>query len=119
MKKKGLALLLALVTALALPACGGGAQPDTSAEQTASVSAELRLLEQNGGKIKERAERLKLRLIKDADCKTQAVCGPSVLKCRGCGASLSLMEGKTCRFCGRELDLKRYDWVIKDYEIVK
>lgn len=87
--------------------------------QTASVSAELRLLEQNGGKIKERAERLKLRLIKDADCKTQAVCGPSVLKCRGCGASLSLMEGKTCRFCGRELDLKRYDWVIKDYEIVK
>lgn len=39
MKKKGLALLLALVTALALTACGGGAQPDTSAEQTASVSA--------------------------------------------------------------------------------
>ena len=40
MKKKGLALLLALVTALALTACGGGAQPEASAEQSAaSVSA--------------------------------------------------------------------------------
>ena len=84
--------------------------------QTAKVSAEVRLLEQDGAKIKERSERLKLRLIKDADCKTQAVCGPSVLKCKGCGVSISLMEGKTCPFCGRELDLKMYDWVIADYE---
>ena len=85
--------------------------------QTAAVSADLRLLELRGDKIKERSERLKMTLIKDAGCKTQAVCGASVLTCRDCGASLSLMEGKTCSYCGRSLDLKQFDWVIANYEI--
>ena len=86
--------------------------------QSADVSAELRLLELQGGKIKERNEKLKMRLIKDAGCKTQAVCGASVLRCQGCGASLSLMDGRTCRYCGRNLDLKLYDWVIDKYDIL-
>ena len=86
--------------------------------QTAAVSAELRLLELRGDKIRERNERLKMTMIKDASCKTQAVCGVSVLTCRGRGASLSLMEGKTCRYCGRNLDLKQFDWVLADYKIV-
>ena len=86
--------------------------------QRAAVSAELRLLELHGGKIKERNEKVKMTLIKDAGCKTQAVCGASVLKCKGCGAPLSLMEGKTCRFCGSTLDLKKYDWVIERYGTV-
>ena len=38
--------------------------------------------------------------------------------CLNCGASLSLMEGKTCRFCGSALDLKKYDWVIERYGTV-
>lgn len=86
--------------------------------QTATLNADLRLLELRGDKIKERSERLKMTVIKAAGCKTQAVCGASVLTCRGCGASLSLMEGKTCRYCGRNLDLKQFDWVIADYEII-
>ena len=86
--------------------------------QRAAVSAELRLLELHGGKIKERNEKVKMTLIKDAGCRTQAVCGASVLKCKGCGAPLSLMEGKTCRFCGSNLDLKKYDWVIERYGTV-
>ena len=86
--------------------------------QSADVSADLRLLELKGGRIIERYERLKMKMIKDAGCKTQAVCGPSVLKCGGCGASISLMEGKTCSYCGRDLDLKSYDWVIDKYDIV-
>ena len=77
--------------------------------QRAAVSAELRLLELRGNRIRERNEKLKMTLIKDAGCRTQAVCGPSVLKCKGCGASLSLMEG-------RNLDLKLYDWVIEKYD---
>ena len=83
--------------------------------RTASVSGELRLLELKGGRIRERSERLRLTMVKDAGCRTQAVCGPAVLTCRGCGAALSLMEGKTCRYCGRDLDLKAYDWVIAGY----
>lgn len=85
--------------------------------QTAEVNADLRLLELRGEKIKERNERLKMIMIKDAGCKTQAVCGASVLRCRGCGTSLSLMEGKTCRYCGRNLELKQFDWVIAEYDI--
>ena len=73
--------------------------------QSADVSAELRLLELKGGKINERNEKL-------------AVCGASVLKCQGCGAGLSLMDGKTCRYCGKNLDLKLYDWVIDKYDIL-
>ena len=84
----------------------------------ASVRAELRLLELRGDTVRERSEKLKLTMIKDAGCKTQAVCGASVLKCRGCGAAISLMEGKTCEYCGRNLDLKLYDWVIAEYRIV-
>lgn len=62
--------------------------------QTATVVAALRLLELNEDKLKERNEELKITMIKSADCKTQAVCDASVLKCKGCGTSLSLMEGK-------------------------
>lgn len=83
--------------------------------QTAGVSAELRLLELKGSRIRSRKERIRMTLIKSAACKTQAVCGASVLRCRGCGASLSLMEGKRCAYCGRDLDLKMYDWVITNY----
>ena len=86
--------------------------------QTATVSADLRLMVLRGSKIKERNEHLKMTMIKDAGCKTQAVCGASVLTCKGCGASLSLMEGKTCIYCGRNLDLKQFDWVIADYKII-
>ena len=86
--------------------------------QSADVSVELRLLELNHGRIIECNEKLKIKLIKDADCKTQAVCGASALKCQCCGASISLMDGKTCKQCGRNLDLKSYDWVIDQYDIV-
>ena len=60
-------------------------------------------------------ETIRLKLEKSASCKTQAVCAPTVLRCRGCGASISLAEGGSCTYCGRELDLREYDWVVTDY----
>ena len=89
-----------------------------SSLQRAAVSASIRMLVHSGNRIRVREERLRMTMVKDAACRTQAVCGPSVLRCKGCGASLSLMEGKTCRYCGKELDLKQYDWVIETYEVV-
>lgn len=68
------------------------------------------------GKIRLCNEVINLELEKSADCKTQNVCGPSVFKCRNCGSSLSLMEGKTCQYCGSELDMRNYDWVITKYQ---
>ena len=58
---------------------------------------------------------LKLQLEQREHCKTQAVCAPSILKCTKCGGNLSLLEGKICKFCGNELDMKEHDWVITEY----
>ncbi len=87
--------------------------------QIATVTASLMLRKFDNSKIKEQRETVKLRLKKSEDCKTQAVCGPSVLKCGGCGNSLLLMQGKKCEYCGTELDMKQYDWVISEYIITK
>jgi hypothetical protein len=85
--------------------------------QIARVSANLLLRELKNGKIENRKEFVTMRLEKNKDCKTQAVCGPSILKCIKCGANLSLIEGKTCEFCGNELNLKEHDWVITKYHV--
>ena len=83
--------------------------------QIATVRAELLLREFKDNKIKNRKEFLKLQLEKSEHCKTQAVCAPSILKCTKCGGNLSFLEGKICKFCGNELDMKEHDWVITEY----
>lgn len=80
--------------------------------QIAEVLANLRLTEYCNGKCKFRRQKLLLELKKAADCKTQVVCAPSILRCRGCGASLDLLNGRYCSYCGGEIHLEKYDWVI-------
>jgi len=84
--------------------------------QIATVTANLLLRKFEKNKIKDREERVELRLEKSEHCKTQAVCGPSILKCKKCGGNLSLLEGKICQFCGNELDMREHDWVITKYD---
>ena len=67
---------------------------------------------------RETTETVELQLKKSAACKTQAVCGPSILKCRNCGASISLLNGGRCEYCDSELNLWEYDWVISDYKVL-
>ena len=83
--------------------------------QHIELRAALTLTETDGVRFTQREETLRLKLEKSAACKTEAVCGPSVLRCRSCGASLSLAEGGKCEYCGTELNLRDYDWVITDY----
>ena len=70
-----------------------------------------------GNRCRETSETLELKLTKSAACKTQAVCGPSVLKCKNCGASISLLNGGRCEYCDSELNLWEHDWVIAEYSI--
>lgn len=84
--------------------------------QHADVDAVLLLTRYNGKRCVIRREHIKLKLIKATSCKTQAVCAPAVLKCKGCGSSLDLLKGKRCFYCGRNLDLVQYDWVIQDMQ---
>ena len=83
--------------------------------QTAVVGAMLLLREFKNNKIETRKELVRMYLEKKEDCKTQAVCAPSILRCSKCGSSLSLLEGKICQYCGSELDMKEHDWVITKY----
>lgn len=86
-------------------------------KQNISVKGQLSLIEDNGIKCRTRIEKFHMRLSKNADCKTQVVCAPSILKCKGCGTSLSLLEGKVCPACGLEIDMEAHDWVIRDFEV--
>ena len=84
--------------------------------QIATVTANLLLRKFENNKIKTKKEFLKIQLEKSEHCKTQAVCGPSILKCKKCGGNLSLLEGKICKFCGNELDMREHDWIITKYD---
>lgn len=78
------------------------------------VDAFLILTRYNGRRCVVRREHLKIRLAKAAGTKTQAVCEPAVMICKNCGTSLDLLQGKRCAYCGTELNLAEYDWVIKE-----
>ena len=87
--------------------------------QTAMVNVLLIVRELKNGKIKEKKEKIRMYLQKNEDCKTQAVCAPSVLKCKNFGSNLSLIDGKRCEYCGQELNMKEHDWVVTQYTRTK
>ncbi len=85
-------------------------------KQLARVRAGMQLLHWQNGMMKEEKEVVELLLVKSASCLTQAVFEPLVLRCQGCGASLDLMEGRRCSYCGQEMELEEYDWCISEYK---
>lgn len=84
--------------------------------QTAEVTADMTLLSFDRGKVNVKPHQVKLKLVKNANCKTQAVCAPTIMYCEGCGASLSLEKGLKCDYCNRKVDLKKYDWTIAEWQ---
>ena len=84
--------------------------------QRARLEVAVKLVSLDGDKSSVKKENLEMLVTKSADCKTQVVCPPSLLICKGCGASLSLLEGKKCSYCGNEIDLEKHDWVIREYK---
>lgn len=82
------------------------------------LDAELSLITAGQEKCSEIKEKVRLTLVKASDCKTESVCEPKLLTCSGCGASLSLLNGGKCEYCGNSLDLKLYDWVIQEYAVI-
>ncbi len=66
---------------------------------------------ENGGVHQEKAY-LNLALVKSIRALTQSINDVNVYRCDSCGASLTLLNGGKCEYCGQGLDLKEYDWVI-------
>jgi rRNA maturation endonuclease Nob1 len=85
--------------------------------QKARVEAEIKLVSYDGVKCSVKNETVNILFTKSSACKTQVVCAPSLLRCKGCGASLSLLEGKKCKYCGQEMDLEQHDWVIREFKV--
>lgn len=85
--------------------------------QHMQVEVSLKLTELEGEKVHLRNETWNLNLVKSADCLTQVLCAPVVTTCKSCGATLDLLEGKTCSYCDSELDMKQYDWVIENIQV--
>ncbi len=82
------------------------------------ITSRLNLVRIKNNGFCETNEKVHLSLAKNTECKTEAVCEPSVLRCSDCGSSVSLLEGGRCQYCGGRLNLKKYDWVIEDYRIL-
>lgn len=80
------------------------------------LKAECRLLAYREDEFHEKTERIHLRMIKKASCRTQSICAPKFMICEGCGASISLLAGRKCQSCGREYRLSDVDWVIGHYD---
>lgn len=80
------------------------------------VNVVMKLAEISGDAVWEREEKIRLRLAKNADVKTNAVNDVIVYTCQSCGASVSLLKGGKCSYCGSSMDMIRYDWVVVSYE---
>ncbi len=83
------------------------------------ITANIVFTEEKNDKISKRRETVTLRVAKNASCKTQAICGPSFLRCRGCGASMSLLGGRTCEYCGASRSLVNEGWAIAGFGNMK
>ncbi|MDR1710271.1 MAG: hypothetical protein LBR58_00170 [Propionibacteriaceae bacterium] len=81
------------------------------------VEARLDLVRLRGNRIAKSRERATIALAKSKDALTQAACEAVLLRCGGCGSSLSLLDGGACGYCGRRLELWRLDWVVTDFAI--
>ncbi len=81
--------------------------------QHLQVEVGMMLARYENGRVRQEKDYLNLRLVKSIRALTQSINDVNVYRCNSCGASLSLLNGGRCEYCGRCLDLKEYDWVIE------
>lgn len=84
-----------------------------------TMTVYLNLLRVSKNKFYNTKEKLSMLVAKNAECKTKAICEPSVLRCKGCNSAISLLDGGKCNYCGTKINMKNYDWIIEDYKVLK
>lgn len=85
--------------------------------QHLKVQTTLTLKRDIDQQIRAETRKLNLHLIRDNGVFTSASNDAIVYACKNCGASISLLNGGKCQYCGKHLELQHYDWVIAEYEV--
>lgn len=80
-----------------------------------TVQVDLILSRLKDGKIREANEKLFLVMSSRWDMKSALADSVSMYCCNTCGASVSLLEGGRCAYCGEKLDYGKYSWMIENY----
>lgn len=82
--------------------------------QYIQLKRELNLQDDFGDRFGIRKEYLRLTIARKLGAEVYN--DVSIYTCKECGATISLVEGGKCEYCGNELNLIDYDWVITKYE---
>lgn len=75
----------------------------------------VKLFRYRNGKIKEENEKITLVMSARWDMHSALTEAVHMYCCGGCGASVSLLEGGRCGYCGEKLDYAKYSWMIEAY----
>ncbi len=84
-----------------------------------NVQVTMKLTCFNGKRIRDRYEKIALRVFGKDEVVNRGVTALREYKCKNCNNSLNILEGSTCKFCDSVFDYADYDWVIESYEIEK
>ncbi len=84
----------------------------------AKVQVNLSLLHWNGKEMTETKEFLELQLMKAAEYQAKNPFGIHIPVCSNCGASVDLLKGNRCAYCGEKLNIMNLDWCITSYKVI-
>lgn len=84
--------------------------------QYVELRREIKLGTDCGSRLRMDGEKISLKLVKKLS--GQLKNDVTMYRCPGCGATVSLVDGGKCAYCGGVLNLVDYDWIIEGYEKV-
>ncbi|MCM1494771.1 MAG: alkaline shock response membrane anchor protein AmaP [Bacteroides sp.] len=86
--------------------------------QYLATKVKLRLAQYDNGRVNSSETHVMLGLVKSIHAVTQSIHDVNIYHCNSCGRSLTLLNGGRCEYCGNTLDLKKYDWIIGQCELI-
>jgi len=79
------------------------------------LSLVLRLTENKKNKISERYESVSCSVFGKKGVVDKEITALREYKCQNCGASVNLLEGAECSYCGTKYDYSDHNWVFESY----
>ncbi len=73
----------------------------------------IRLIRLKEGRLISEKMPFTVDLVRNKETMTQAIPDNEVYVCSACGASISILEGGHCRYCGNTTDLSRYGFTMQ------